>query len=153
MKLNALASLGVVALLAVVGVNQANAKPPSDRFEKETSPAVAQSKAVIQSGSFRAGEHPTRGRFSVVTKGGKRYLVLNSAFKTQEGPDVFVILHRSAAPPINGIRRRDYVSLGRLQSFSGTQSYRIPANVNLENYDSVVIWCRKFNANFGYARL
>jgi hypothetical protein len=153
MKLNSLASLGVVALLAVVGVNQANAKPPSDRFDKETSPAVARSKAVMQSGNFRAGEHPIQGRFSVVTKGGERYLVLNRAFKTQEGPDVLVILHRSAAPPTYGIRRRDYVSLGRLQSVRGTQSYRIPENINLENYNSVAIWCRKFNANFGYARL
>lgn len=51
---------------------------------------------------------------SVVTENGKKYIELDEAFKTDNGPDLFVILHRSKKPPISGIKEEDYVSIGRL---------------------------------------
>ncbi|WAN70126.1 DM13 domain-containing protein [Moorena producens JHB] len=41
-------------------------------------------------------------------------------------------------------------SLGRLQQVSGTQRYRIPADVNPEDFSSLVIWCRKFNVTLAF---
>jgi hypothetical protein len=70
-----------------------------------------------------------------------------------------VILHRSdnvigsTKPPSYSLKKGDYVVLGRLQKFSGAQSYAIPKNINLADYKSAVIWCRKFNATFGAAKL
>ena len=32
-----------------------------------------------------------------------------------------------------------------------TQRYAIPANINIEDYESVAIWCQEFNVTFGYA--
>jgi Electron transfer DM13 len=40
-----------------------------------------------------------------------------------------------------------------LKKFSGAQSYKIPNNINLADYKSAAIWCRKFNATFGAAKL
>jgi hypothetical protein len=88
-----------------------------------------------------------------VTENGKRYLELDEAFKTDNGPDLFVILYRSEKPPIYGIKEKNYVSISRLQKVSGTQRYGIPAGVNLADFGSVAIWCRQFNATFGFAPL
>ncbi len=106
-----------------------------------------------KTGKFVAAEHPTQGEVSIINEKGKRYLVFDKAFKSDMGPDLYVILHRSAVLPKGGLKEPDYVTIGRLQKVSGTQRYAIPNNVNLANFRSVAVWCRMFNATFGYAPL
>jgi Electron transfer DM13 len=98
-----------------------------------------------------SAEHPTAGKARVVQDGTKRYLVLDQAFRTDAGPDLFVLLHRAASPKTYA--KNDYVLLGALKSTTGEQRYEIPANVDPKAYQSVVIWCRQFSATFGYAKL
>jgi hypothetical protein len=106
---------------------------------------------VLASGNFMASEHPTKGLAEVVTQNGKNYLRLDKAFRSEEGPDVFVLLHREDSP--KSYKKSDYVRLGRLQKVRGKQLYRIPPQVNIGEFKSVVIWCRQFNATFGFAPL
>ena len=35
----------------------------------------------------------------------------------------------------------------------GDQNYEIPATVDLANYRTVTIWCKRFSVNFGSAPL
>lgn len=118
-----------------------------------TSPATQKTQTAVKSGTFKAAEHPTKGTVSVVTEQGKKFLEFDGNFKTDNGPDLFVILHRSDAPPESGIKEKDYVKVARLQKTSGTQRYAVPNNVNLADFKSVAIWCRAFNSTFGYAPL
>ncbi|MBE9007824.1 DM13 domain-containing protein [Fortiea sp. LEGE XX443] len=106
---------------------------------------------VVKSGGFVKGEHVTKGSARIITENGKNFLELDQNFKTDNGPDLFVILHRQAKPQIYGLTEKDYASLGRLQKTSGTQRYAIPENVKIADFASAVIWCRPFNAVFGYA--
>lgn len=165
MKLNHLLTLSISTLL-IVGCTQ-----PESTNQTSTSPSpIAQSSPtptestveatsdVIKSGTFVDGEHPTQGTVQIVTKNGKSVLELNQAFKTSEmGPDLVVILHRSdnvigsTQPPAYPIQKSDYVIIAPLKKFSGAQNYSIPDNINLEDYKSAAIWCRKFNATFGAA--
>jgi Electron transfer DM13 len=128
----------------------------------QTSPSERslQLAATLKSGTFVSGEHSTRGGASIITKNGRSFLQLNSAFKTSsQGPDLVVVLHRSGnvigttKAPNYALKGGDYVVLSRLKKFSGAQTYAIPANINLANYRSAAIWCRKFNATFGAASL
>jgi hypothetical protein len=120
-----------------------------------TSPAVspATSPATSRSGAFVNGEHETRGNARIITENGARFIEFDQTFKTDSGPDLFVILTRQSQPPILGIREQDYVLIEMLQKTSGSQRYAIPADLNLSEFASVTIWCRQFNANFGYAQL
>jgi hypothetical protein len=106
---------------------------------------------VLASGEFIKSEHPTTGMAQIVIKNGQKYLKFDSNFKSDSGPDLFVILHRQSSP--KRYSARDYMSLGRLQKVAGQQMYKIPNGVNVAKYKSVVIWCRQFNATFGYAPL
>jgi Electron transfer DM13 len=115
---------------------------------------------VLSSGSLVSGEHPTSGRVRIVRQGKERVLELGEDFKTSDtGPDLVVILHRSpdvigsTVPPAYPIKEGDYVLLASLKRFSGAQSYTIPTGIDLADYRSAAIWCRKFNATFGAARL
>jgi Electron transfer DM13 len=106
---------------------------------------------VLASGDFMDSEHPTKGLAEIVTQNGKNYLRLNRAFRSNEGPDVFVLLHQEDSP--KNYKKSDYVSLGRLKKLSGKQLYRIPRGVDVTEFKSVVIWCRQFNATFGFASI
>lgn len=142
------------------------------RSNPDTSPTSAMSpvatptdsgtvkQGAVKSGTFVSGEHPTQGTVQIATKNGKSFLELGNAFKTSEmGPDLVVILHRSSdvigstKPPAYALKEGDYVVLAPLQKFSGAQSYPISDSVNLAEYKSAAIWCRKFNATFGAAIL
>ena len=45
------------------------------------------------------------------------------------------------------------VELGTLKQFSGTVNFSIPNNVNPDEYNSVLIWCKKFSVEIGHADL
>jgi hypothetical protein len=106
---------------------------------------------MTSSGEFVAAEHPTKGAVKIIKENGKQYIEFSDQFKSDSGPDLFVLLHRQAKP--DQYKQADYVSLGQLQKVKGSQRYMIPAEAKLSDYQSVVIWCRKFNATFGYAPL
>lgn len=109
---------------------------------------------AIQSGSFLSAEKPTTGTAKIVTENGQRYLILDEAFSTSEqGPDLHILLDTTDKPPQQYQNLDNAVNLGKLQKYSGMQRYPIPANINLANYKSVVIWCQMANATFGYAPL
>ncbi|MCM0593053.1 MAG: DM13 domain-containing protein [Gloeotrichia echinulata DVL01] len=149
MKLKHLVSVAIIPFVMLGCAQQA----ASNKIETQTPSATTIASSVVESGKFQAGEQPTQGKVNVITKNGKRYLEFDQGFKTNEGPDLFVILYRSEKPPISGIKDQDYVSIARLQKTSGTQSYVLAKNIKLEEFKSVAIWCRKFNATFGYAAL
>ncbi|MBD2681656.1 MULTISPECIES: DM13 domain-containing protein [Nostoc] len=122
--------------------------------------AESQNSAVIKSGTFVSGEHTTQGTVRITNKDGKSSLELDQSFTTSEmGPDLVVILHRSdnvinsTKPPSYPLKKGDYIVIAPLQKYSGAQAYSIPQNINLADYKSVAIWCRKFNATFGTANL
>ncbi|MEN9567467.1 MAG: hypothetical protein RLZZ69_2663 [Cyanobacteriota bacterium] len=121
---------------------------------------ISETSKVIRSGTFVDGEHPTSGTARIIEKDGQRILEFDETFQTStSGPDLVVVLHRepdvigSTTPPTYPIPEGDYVLLAPLQEYSGTQSYVIPENINLKDFQSAVIWCRQFNATFGAARL
>ncbi|OLP18447.1 hypothetical protein BST81_10735 [Leptolyngbya sp. 'hensonii'] len=153
--------LAAIALVGCLGATsgtpsaESPAAPVSSPSPEQSAPQVA----AAPSGSFMAGEHPTQGKVKLVVKNNQRFLEFDRTFKTDSGPDLVVALHRSGnvlqttKPPAYPLKEGDYVVLAPLQKTSGAQSYAIPSQVNLANYKSVVVWCQKFNATFGAARL
>lgn len=157
MKLKYL-TLGAIVTVATLTIastpNEAALQPTemttsSSVISNPNQPQMVAESPVAQSGQFVAAEHPTEGTARIVTEDSKRYLVFNQAFKSDEGPDLFVLLHRDQMPQTYDAQ--NYISLGSLQNVTGEQRYAIPDDVDLANFQSAVIWCRQFNATFGYA--
>ncbi|MGB3641348.1 MAG: DM13 domain-containing protein [Rivularia sp. (in: cyanobacteria)] len=152
MKFKYIAVLSIVALLSVGCANvesQQSETQPQAETVAET-PAVG---AVQSSGAFINAEHPTKGTASIIIENGKKYIQFDNQFKSDNGPDLFVILHKDDKLPNTGIKQADYTTIAALKSTSGTQKYEIPENVDVSNFKSLAIWCRRFNATFGYAVL
>jgi len=132
----------------------------ADAMKSDKPAANSKSNKKSRSGNFISGEHQTDGRATIIQENGSYFIELDENFKTStSGPDLFVILHRSpdilkiSKPPDYGISQGDYISIAPLKNFGGKQRYAIPANIIPDQYQSVAVWCRQYNATFGFAPL
>ncbi len=115
-------------------------------------PVPAPEVVVLASGTFVEAEHSTTGLARIIELAdGSRFVRLED-FSTSDGPDVFVGL--SDAPSGGAWGSYDdgrYEQLGALKATDGNQNYEIPADVDLAGFESVVIWCDRFDVAFGTA--
>ena len=106
-------------------------------------------------GRLEGRAHQTIGRATIYEDSdGVRYLRLTD-FTTSNGPDVHVVLAGANDPALDQEIVKgnlDYVELGKLKGNQGDQNYDLPASVDLQKYNVVVIYCERFNAVFGVAR-
>ena len=111
---------------------------------------------AIYTGRLEGKAHQTRGRATIYgAPNGKRYLRLTD-FVTSNGPDVHVVLAQSSDKSliqeiVKG--QLDSIELGSLKGNQGDQNYDLTAPIDLEKYNAVVIYCERFHAVFGVARL
>lgn len=105
-------------------------------------------------GTFHSGAHETKGMAAIYElAGGTRVLRLTD-FETSNGPDVHVLLGKAADATDNDtVKTAGYYDLGSIKGNIGDQNYEIPATVDPAQYNSVTIWCNRFNVNFGTAPL
>jgi electron transfer DM13 len=127
--------------------------------EKVSVPAPFASSSDSQplyTGLLMGKAHPTSGRASIYQVGdGKRDLRLTD-FTTSNGPDVHVLLAQSADQTLTKEFVKgelDSVELGLLKANQGDQNYDLPDSVDLGKYDAIVIYCERFHAVFGVAKL
>jgi Electron transfer DM13 len=120
----------------------------------EPAPFASAAQPVF-TGRLEANAHPTSGLATIYkTPDGKMYLRLTD-FTTSNGPDVHVVLARADDPALGQTIVKgelDHVELGKLKGNQGDQTYDVPASVDLQKYNEVVIYCERFHAIFGGAR-
>lgn len=92
--------------------------------------------------------HKGQGQAAVYSDGEKNILRFEN-FSVTSGPDLFVYL--SKEKNLDGLRPEigEFVSLGKLKSSKGEQTYILPDNY--EDYGSVLVWCRAFGVLFSVA--
>ena len=96
--------------------------------------------------------HPGTGTVLVYRQPDGSHVVRFEDLDVSNGPDLLVIL--SASPLVDdrgAYSATEYFSLGDLKGNQGNQNYEVPADVNLDDYLTVAIWCRRFNYTFNAA--
>jgi Electron transfer DM13 len=107
--------------------------------------------AVLAEGHFRSLEHESSGRALVLRlPDGRQFLRLED-LDTSDGPDLRVYLSAAAATSGHTEFGREFVDLGALKGNQGDQNYEIPAGVNIDRFESAVVWCRRFAVGFAAA--
>ena len=127
--------------------------------QKVSEPAPFASTADPQplyTGRLEGKAHQTSGRATVYKNpDGKQYLRLTD-FTTSNGPDVHVVLARGDDKDLGQEIVKDNldsVELGALKGNQGDQNYDLPATADPAKYTAVVIYCERFHAIFGVAKL
>ena len=156
------ASMGVIAAIGIAGfaltniaedapmeVDQPAAIEPPPVIDSEAEPDSETGPVVLRSGMFVDGDaiHRGSGTVSIVDDGEQVLLVFGDDVSITPGPDLFVYL----SPNAPGDDLGEFVSLGTLTANSGAQAYVLPENV--DDYRTVVIWCRAFSVTFATAEL
>jgi len=109
---------------------------------------------AVTKGNFKGLAHETKGEATIYQLAdGKRTLRLTE-FETSNGPDVHVYLTAAEVAKGNDvIKQAGFIDLGSIKGNIGDQNYDIPADVDLNKYKNVTIWCARFGVNFGEASL
>jgi hypothetical protein len=111
----------------------------------ETGPAAAE---TLRTGSFESYAHETKGKATILKSAGSLVLRL-SEFSTSNGPDVHILLSKTNDPQnIAGS-----IDLGSIKGNQGDQNYTLPAGTDPDQYNSVTVWCKRFDVSFGGASL
>jgi len=132
--------------------------PTAQSVEAQPQPAsetaAAGTEQILLRGSFYNVEHLGSGEAVVYQLAeGSRILRLQN-FSVENGPDLYVYLvPMDPIAPASGSEITGFQSLGRLKGNIGDQNYEIPADLDLSQYKSVVIWCQAFAVPFSAAPL
>jgi hypothetical protein len=129
---------------------------PDESGVNESEPAMsddALEATILVEGSFVDRSHPTSGRAVVLGDGSEQRFLRFEDFTTDNGPDLNVYLTTADAEAEADEFGRDgtFVDLGDLKGNVGPQNYEIAADVDLAEFDTVVIWCVRFGVAFGAA--
>ena len=111
---------------------------------------------TVETGTFHGKVHSTSGRATIYQEKDGKLVLRLTRFKTSNGPDVHVVLIalKDADDDANFLKNgTDRVELGALKGNEGDQNYDIPAGTDLAKFQTVSIYCERFNANFGAAPL
>jgi pentapeptide MXKDX repeat protein len=111
---------------------------------------------ALFTGKFHGKVHDTSGRATVYQEADGKMVLRLTGFKTSNGPDVHVILvaTQDANDDANFLKSNtERVELGKLKGNEGDQNYEIPGGTDLSKFQTVSIYCERFNANFGAAPL
>jgi hypothetical protein len=134
------------------------ADPPGDGAAAPPEPDEA-APAPTGPVALCSGSFSSRNRYTVTGQAtvyrlddGSRTLRLED-FNSTNGPDLFVYLTVADEADSDAQLDADAIDLGVLRGNVGSQNYDIPADVDLDRYDTVVIWCRRFSTSFGAADL
>jgi Electron transfer DM13 len=109
---------------------------------------------TLAQGSFASLEHTTTGTALVIElEDGRRFLRLDG-LETSSGPDLRVILtDQPLSDDWDVWDDGELVDLGPLKGNIGSSNYEIPTSVDLSDFVTAVIWCRRFSVGFGVAPL
>ena len=120
------------------------------------SASAAETTNVLARGQFRGADSVHKGSGTAILYQGTegRRLLRLTEFQVTNGPDLKVwLVGKANVTSSQDVTDNDYLALGRLKGNIGDQNYDIPANVDLSQYHSVVIWCEQFSVLFAVAAL
>lgn len=104
-------------------------------------------------GEFVSLDKDTTGVARVLELADGRLILRLEGLDTGNGPDLFVYLTTNPADGPAGAFNDEFVDLGRLTANQGDQNYDLPADVVVDDFPTVVIWCERFTSAFGAADL
>jgi len=69
---------------------------------------------------------------------------LGSNFRFSGGPDVYVAVKKKG---------KKVKLLGKLRKNSGAQSYKLPAGAKKNDFDQIILFCKRYNITMGTASI
>ena len=141
------------ALFTDVEVDEAipTGAPAGSGSAEQSGTPTSSGPKTLANGTFISLDHPTAGDVKIIeTATGDRFVRFEN-FATDNGPDVKVWITDTSATDAAAAKDGTWVDLGAIKGNLGNQNYPLPADLDLDDYTSVVLWCDRFSVPFGAA--
>lgn len=117
-------------------------------------PAANVEPVIVLQGQFQDADsfHQGSGEATIYRLPDGSHVLRFENFEATNGPDLHVILATNPQPTSHQ-ELGDYIDLGSLKGNIGSQNYEIPADTDVSQYQSVVIYCMPFHVVFSTATL
>ncbi|MCA2211513.1 DM13 domain-containing protein [Jidongwangia harbinensis] len=136
-----------------------SASPPATGAPSSpaSAPASPSGPAVVRAGTFVTHEHSTTGTARLVRNADGSHQLELVGLDTSDGPDLRIWLTdqnvRTGSAAWRVFDDGRHVELGRLKGNRGDQVYPVPDDIDVRDYRSVSVWCKRFSVSFGAAPL
>ena len=132
---------------------QATGAAMPDIIMSEAMPAAAPT--AILNGSFQDADdfHQGSGSATIYALEDGSYLLRFEDFEVTNGPDLHVYLTSHLNPTSQTDVMQDAIDLGSLKGNVGSQNYQLPAGTNIDQFNTIVIYCQPFHVIFATAPL
>jgi hypothetical protein len=138
---------------ATAAMEKAMAEPTQAMAEAMPAGDMA-TMTILAQGEFYDIAHEGRGRATVYQLADGSRVLRFEDFEVLNGPDLHVwLVPVDPVPDTVGVEIPGYVDLGKLKGNIGNQNYDLPADLDLAQFKSVVIWCQPFRVPFSAAPL
>ncbi len=138
--------------VAAAQVGDDTVVPEDEQAMPEDMPAEP---IILSTGSFITIDpvHGAQGTATIYElPEGNRVLRFEN-FKSTNGPELHVILSKEVPTSTFASVGEEMIDLGTLKGNIGNQNYDIPADIDLDDYNSIVIYCVPFKVVFSSAEL
>jgi len=100
--------------------------------------------------SFVKKKNKINGNWSFKREDGKTYIIFYGNFKTKKGPDLEIFLSKKNIENVNSKNALiESIFIENLTSNKGEQKYLIPSSIDLSQYKSIIIHCKKYAVLWG----
>ena len=126
-----------------------------DTMMEPMMPAMSSARALSM-GNFRDADsfHKGSGVATIYQLEDGSHVLRFEDFRVTNGPDLRVLLSKAADVGDKGqFQQYEYVELDRLKGNIGNQNYEIPGDLDVSEFQSVVIYCKPFHVLFAVAPL
>jgi len=140
-------------------VNEVRIESSNNSTKNETSNVksekIVQLKKVIpvldeSKHSFVKKKNKINGDWAFKQEGNKTYIVFYANFKTKKGPDLKIFLTKKNMDQVTSKNALDAsIFLENLKSNGGEQKYLIPSSIDISQYKSIIIHCKKYTILWG----
>ena len=107
---------------------------------------------TLAQGEFIGLAHSGTGTALIIELADGSRILRFENLDVDNGPDLRVILSPTELTDDDGAYDDgDFLDLGVLKGNQGNQNYEIPDDVDIDDFSTVAIWCRRFNVSFNAA--
>ena len=151
-RLTLIMLLGMLSLIMAIGCSRSEVDSSAESSTDTSTTAIEGS--VIARGQFvdKGGQH-TSGSYTIERIGADLQLILGDDFRTDEGPDLHVVLTptKVADAGNDNAMVEGAEIVGALALQAGKQVYDLRDDLSVEQFHSVVIHCIEYSHLYGAA--
>ncbi len=134
-------------LIAAIAATSIAIAGTANLFQPAQAETVAE---VTVSGDFVKKQKSIKGSWEVIQRGDQTIIKFGDDFRAKNGPDLKVFLSPQTVSDVSGkTATNGAVLLGELTSTKGGQEYVLPADVDINDFKSVLVHCEAYSVLWG----